>query len=251
MPHKTKLLLVLVVIATASLACATILGEDPTATPEPPPPTSPPEPPPPTATTPAQSTNPEPTEESSLPSTGNVLFQDDFSDPTSGWDNYSDSDGGTDYANGAYLISVYTDTYFYWANPYRTFQDVNIEVDTDMLSEEEDNQYGIICRHADIDNFYALVISGDGFAAIRKRSQGGELEYIADWEENAAINTGMAANHLRAECVGDHLSLYVNGVLVIETFDSDILTGDVGLLAGTFSATQAEVLFDNFVVTSP
>ena len=248
MAHKMKLLMILVVIAAASLACATLF-EEPTATPEPPPPTNTPEPPPPTATTPPE---PEPTEDTSSPQpSGNVLFQDDFSNPESGWDRYDDTDGLTEYVDGAYLIGVYTDTYFYWANPYRTFQDVIIEVDAEVLTTEEDNQYGIVCRHADVDNWYLLVISGDGYAAIRKRYLGGDLEYLADWVVSEAINTGMAANQLRAECVGDRFSLYVNGILAVEAFDSDILTGDVGLLAGTFSANQTEVLFDNFVVSSP
>jgi len=246
MPPKMKFLLVLVVLAATSLACATLLGEDPTPTSQP----LPTNPPLPTETTAPPPTQPAPTQDTSLPPS-NVLFQDDFSNPESGWDRYDDSDGVTDYMNGAYMIGVYTDTYFYWANPYRTFQDVVVEVDAELMTSEEDNQFGIICRHADVDNWYVLVVSGDGYASIRKRFLGGELEYIADWEESEAINTGMAPNRLRAECVGNRLSLFVNGVLAVEAFDSDISTGDVGLLAGTFSATQAEVLFDNFIVSSP
>ncbi|HAY85380.1 MAG TPA: hypothetical protein DCY42_10805 [Chloroflexi bacterium] len=238
MQHKTKLFLMLVAVVAASLACATFSGNDPAPT------IAPTNPPPPTATAPPPTATTPPTDD-------RFLFQDDFSDPNSGWDRFSDEGGGTDYLNGGYLIGVYTDVYFYWANPYRTFQDVIIEVDAELITDEEDNQYGIVCRQTDIDNWYVLVISGDGYASIRKRFLGGDLEYLTDWVESSAINTGMASNKLRAECVGNRLSLYVNGVLAIEAFDSDLVSGDVGLLAGTFSATQTEVMFDNFTVSNP
>jgi len=181
----------------------------------------------------------------------NILFEDDFSNSNSGWDQYSDDAGLTDYENGAYKIGIYTDTYFYWANPYQNFGDVIVEVEAQKTSGGDDMQYGIICRHLDVDNWYALVISGDGFAAIRKRYQGSDLDYIADWVEVGAINTGNSTNNLRAECVGSRLSLYVNGTLAVEANDGDISSGDVGLMAGTFDQSSTEVLYDNFVVRKP
>jgi hypothetical protein len=184
-------------------------------------------------------------------SSANILFEDDFSNPESGWDRYSDAEGLTDYDNGAYKIAVYTDTLFYWANPYQTFGDVIVEVQGMKVSGGDDMQYGIICRHQDIENWYALVISGDGWAAIRKRYLGSDLDYIVDWTQTASVNTGNATNNLRAECVGSRLSLYVNGTLALEINDADLVSGDVGLIAGTFDQMDTEVLFDNFVVRQP
>jgi len=188
---------------------------------------------------------------SSPADTANILFQDDFSNENSGWDRYSDEEGYTDYENGTYKIGVYTDTMFYWANPYESFNDVIIEVQAMKISGGDDMQYGIVCRHLDVDNWYVLVISGDGYASIRKRFQGSELDYIADWVQDPSVNTGNSANELRAECVGSRLALYVNGDLAIEINDSDIPSGDVGLMAGTFDQASTEVLFDNFVVRMP
>jgi hypothetical protein len=182
---------------------------------------------------------------------GNILYEDDFSNPNSGWDQYSDGEGYTDYENGTYKIGVYSDTLFYWANPYENFKDVVIEVQAQKISGADDMQYGIICRHEDVDNWYALIISGDGFAAIRKRYNGSELEFITDWAEVSAINTGNTGNNLRAECIGNQLSLYVNGTLAISATDGDITSGDAGLMAGTFDQPSTEVLFDNFVVKKP
>lgn len=184
-------------------------------------------------------------------SDGNILYEDDFSNPDSGWDQYNDGEGFTDYDNGTYKIGVYNDTLFYWANPYENFTDVIIEVQAQKVTGGDDMQYGIICRHEDVDNWYALIISGDGFAAIRKRYNGSELDFVTDWAEVSAINTGNAGNNLRAECIGSQLSLYVNGTLAISANDGDITSGDAGLMAGTFDQASTEVLFDNFVVKKP
>lgn len=180
-----------------------------------------------------------------------ILFEDDFSNENSGWDRFSDEEGYTDYENGAYKIAVYTDTMFYWANPYENFNDVIVEVQAQKVSGGDAIQYGIICRHQDVENWYLLMITADGYAAIRKRYQGSDLEYILEEVPVDSINTGSGTNNLRAECVGSRLSLYVNGVLAVETNDSDITAGDVGLLAGTFDVPSTEVLFDNFVVRRP
>ena len=181
----------------------------------------------------------------------NILFEDDFSDTGSGWDRYEDPEGYTDYADGAYKIGVYTDTMFFWANPYQNFDDVIIEVQGQKVAGGDDMQYGIVCRHSDIDNWYALVISADGYAAVRKRYQGSDLDYVSEWVQVSNVNTGNATNKLRAECIGNRLALYVNGSLAIEATDSDIPTGDAGLMAGTFEQSTTEVLFDNFVVINP
>jgi len=254
MTVKTKLLIAIALLAAATLACASLdtLLDEPLApavpatnTPPPALPSSTPLPPPTEA--------PAPTEEPAEPADdfGNALFADDFSDPASGWDSFSNNEGVTDYADGSYKIGVNSESLFFWANPYQNFSDVAIEVIATKSSGGDDVQFGIICRHQDTENFYALVITADGYAAIRKRLQGGELTYIAEWAESPVINQGSATNLLRAECVGDRLALFANGVLLLEVFDSDLQTGDVGLLAGTFSEAQVEVLFDNFVVTAP
>jgi hypothetical protein len=184
-------------------------------------------------------------------SEGNILYEDDFSNDSSGWDVYSDEDGATEYYEGVYRITVNTESMFYWANPYKDFEDVIIEVTASKSTGGDDMQYGIICKHTDIDNWYALIITADGYAAIRKRYQGSDLDFITDFVEAPMVNTGRATNSLRAECVGSRLALYVNGELAIETNDSDLTGGDAGLMVGTFEQPFAEALFDNFVVRKP
>ena len=92
-------------------------------------------------------------------------------------------------------------------------------------------------------------ISSDGFAVIGKVT-GGETEYLSSekMEPSDAIRQGAANNHIRADCIGDILTLYVNGQQVATATDSSFSSGDVGLIAGTFDISNTEINFDNFVV---
>lgn len=183
----------------------------------------------------------------------NVLFQDDFSDVNSGWDRSAFDSGATDYENDAYRIVVSQPSYSVWANPYQSFTDVRVEVDATKSAGPDLNEFGIICRYRDENNFYVGVLGSDGFYGFWKRYGGAELEPIGDGFQEAsdAINLGGSRNHIRLDCIGDTLSLYANGTLVFEVHDADITSGDVGLYAGTFDEAGTDILFDNFFVYQP
>jgi hypothetical protein len=65
------------------------------------------------------------------------------------------------------------------------------------------------------------------------------------------IAQGNAVNQLRADCVGNRLSLYVNQQKFAEVEDSDFTIGDVGLMTGAYQTPGVEVHFDNFYVIKP
>ena len=182
----------------------------------------------------------------------NVLFSDDFSDPDSGWDRVQAEEGVTDYENGQYRIFVDQSQHDYWANPGLSFTDVQIEADATKIGGPDDNDFGLICRYQDVENFYAFLISSDGYYAIMKYSDGGSETLGSDGMLSTdAVLQGDTTNHLRADCVGDALSLYANGELVHSVSDSTFASGDVGLIAGTFEDPGADIVFDDFVVFQP
>lgn len=182
-----------------------------------------------------------------------IIFEDDFSDPGTGWDIHTDINGSTDYNNGGYLISSNVDQYFLWSNPGLSFNDVIIEVDATKIGGGDDNQFGVICRYRDENNFYLLSISSDGFYSIRKRIGGANLEFINSdgWLDSPNILQGNSLNKIHVECVGSRLTLIANGIILMEVNDSDISFGDVGLFGGTVAAENTEILFDNFEVIEP
>lgn len=182
----------------------------------------------------------------------NVLFQDDFSDTSSGWDRTTSSTGTTDYQDGGYHIFVDPEYSSVWANPGRSFSDVRVEVEGHKIGGVDDNEYGVICRYQDVDNFYAASISSDGYFAIIKLT-GGDFGYLGAeaMQPSDVINLGSSSNTIRFDCVGSTLTLYVNGTQLISASDSAFTSGDVGLYAGTFGTPGIDILFDNFVVYRP
>ncbi len=164
-----------------------------------------------------------------------------------------ESDYYTDYYNGGYRIVVYTDMSDSWANPSgQSYADVSIEVDATKNGGPDDNDFGVICRYQDVDNFYYGLVSSDGYYGIMKVVDASSEQLgNSELQSSATINQGSATNQIRLVCAGDELSLYVNGQLVDQQVDSTFEQGNVGLLAGTYDIPGTDILFDNFSVTRP
>ena len=181
-----------------------------------------------------------------------VLFQDDFSDTSSDWDRVDVEEGITDYGDGVYRIFVNTDNTDQWANPDQDFTDTTIEVEATKVGGPDDNDFGVICRYDDTENFYFFIISSDGFYAAGKVIDGTqELLSDSDMLENDAINIGNVTNNIQVDCVGSRLTFSVNGTQLVAVEDTAFSSGDVGLIAGTFDTPGADIYFDNFVVREP
>jgi hypothetical protein len=183
---------------------------------------------------------------------GMLLFQDDFSSPNSGWNRYRGDTYISDYHDGMYHIAVFEKNIEAWALPGFDFTDVIIAVAVTSLDGPEDNAYGILCRYSDTENFYFFVISSDGYSGIGL-SYKGKREILTGESmlPSEAILKGSATNLIQAECVGNQLSLSVNGTTVNQVQSDKLTTGDVGLIAGSYEDEGTEVFFDNFVVKNP
>jgi hypothetical protein len=129
---------------------------------------------------------------------------------------------------------------------------VIIEVDATKVAGPDDNDFGVICRYQDENNFYFFEISSDGYYSVGKYKEN-QLELIGmqQMQTSDAIRQGQATNRIRASCIGSLLSLSVNGHKLIEVEDIEFSTGDVGLIAGTFETPGTDILFDNFTVIKP
>jgi hypothetical protein len=185
--------------------------------------------------------------------TPKILFFDDFSDPTSGWDQVDETDYTTNYYDGAYRIKIDTEMSDSWANPgVREFTDVIVEVTATKNSGPEDNDFGLICRYQDTNHFYYGVISSDGYYGILKvTSESTDILGHDNLVYSDLIKQGSVTNTLRFECVGNELTLFTNEQLLDKQIDSEYSTGNVGLIAGTYNTPGADILFDNFTVYSP
>lgn len=186
----------------------------------------------------------------SMPS-GSVLFQDNFAQPSSGWDRLKAAEGIMDYDGGGYRILVNSLNTNFWSTPHKNFADVRLEVDAGKLGGPDENRIGLICRFTGND-YYFFLISSDGFYGIGIYINGqAVLLGQTEMQANSNIKTGLAVNHLRGDCAGDTLTFYVNGFQMASVKDSILKSGDVGILAGTFSQPGVDVILDNFVALKP
>ena len=187
----------------------------------------------------------------------NILFKDDFSQTTSGWDVHVGSEETTNYDAGQYLIAVEQASVDVWAQARLDLTGLTLEVDATYAAGPVNNEYGVLCRYTregDQSRFYFFLISSDGYYAMGKvvKNQRTILNPTGDWQPAAAIQTDLdAVNHLSAACHGGHLSFSVNGTLLGEFDDAELTHGDIGLIAGTFDEPGVKIHFDNVVVKKP
>lgn len=183
------------------------------------------------------------------------LFFDDFNGELNcGWSTYSRG-GVAAIENASMQITVSQPGQLWWTNPGRNFDDITITTEARQVSGPDDNAYGIICRYQNEENFYAFLISGDGYYSIAKYQSGAEnVVYLTEngqFQLSDAIHTGVATNEMRATCEGNQLSFEVNGVPLVTVADPTFVTGDIGLAAGTLEAGSVVVEFDNVRATTP
>jgi hypothetical protein len=186
---------------------------------------------------------------------GMTYYHDDFSNPASGWDQVNAADGATEYADGQYRLYSALPNYLLWANPQKVFpEDVVIDVRATKKNGPDNNAFGILCRYQDARNYYALAITSDGQAGIAKvqNGQGPSLISGAHMEPAKGIEKGNSVNLLRAECVGNNLMLYANGVLVATATDNTFLSSsDAGLWLESYDDPGTEIFFNDFTVRHP
>jgi hypothetical protein len=139
----------------------------------------------------------------------------------------------------------------FWATPSKDFADARVEVDAGKLGGPDENRIGLICR-SDGKDYYFFIISSDGYYGLGIFKDG--LARLLGQDQmtvSEAVRKGVAVNHLRMDCQGDGLTGFANGFQVAKAHDAALKHGDVGLLAGTFKQTGADIVFDNFVVFAP
>ena len=181
-------------------------------------------------------------------SSSNVLFQDDFSDPSSGWYLKSTKKIVLEYLDGEFRVYVdnESDPYSYQTTFIELNHDnVRNEVDVRRVSGSDSASAYLICRQVDEDNFVYGEVDFQGEASIGTFINNSE-EVLADEEGVPGLQEG--SNRLRMDCIGKTISLYVNGTQVASA-DVNRLSGSmIGFAAGGSGDGETDFRFDNFVV---
>jgi len=187
-----------------------------------------------------------------VPPTGQILYQDQFDDPNSGWTTGDYDTGIYRYTDGYYSILANEKDLMEWGIMGGFFADAAIEVDVlpVYLPKDNNNAFGVLCRAQPDGDGYAFRISGDGYYSIY-RVTGDDFTPLVDWTESSVILQGGQSNHLKVVCNQMELLFLVNGTIIASVEDATFDRGDVGLIATTYEDDPTEIFYDNLKVTQP
>jgi len=179
-----------------------------------------------------------------------VLFSDDFSTESSGWDVFTYGGDWAAYENGWFHIrdSLAAGTTHSLAN--RNFTDFIIEVDMKLIAGTDDNWQSVMFR-VNGNSYYSAEISADGWYEMQLWLNGTLHMLVVPTQSIHILQGQGVVNSVRIECVGSRLSLSVNGHLLAEVTDGSLQSGDIGLEVNALNVTFTEVAFDNLVVYAP
>ncbi len=183
------------------------------------------------------------------PVPGDLLYSEDFSSSKSGWTYTSDEYFMKSFKNGIYHLTVVPADYWTWVGgPSRlNFTDFILEIEATKEEGPDDNVFGIVVRKIDVDNYYAFLLSSDGYYQIAKK-ENNSWSYVSEWVKSSDIKTGNSTNLIKVTAKSDKLALYANGVKLTDYNDSSFAYGGVGLYVGTQSEGNVTIGFDNLKV---
>jgi hypothetical protein len=81
-------------------------------------------------------------------------------------------------------------------------------------------------------------------------NEDGTLEYLVEGSAPAGVIQADKTNRVTADCIGETLTLYVNGAQLAQVQDDTFTSGAVGMTAGTQLVANFSALFDDFVLFS-
>jgi tetratricopeptide (TPR) repeat protein len=180
-----------------------------------------------------------------------LMHEDDFSNPASGWPQESFAEYEYDYEDGEYhiLAKQLGGSTYVLNQDTGPFTDFTLEIDARLVSGPVENGYGVIFRAQQSDDFYCFMVSGNGFYNVWKWLDD-NYTYLQEWTESGFINEGNSTNHLKVVCQGSQIEVYANGHYLTTVIDDSFTGGCLGVVAGA-SEFEAHAAFDNIKVYSP
>ena len=196
-----------------------------------------------------------------------VVLEDDFSDPASGFTVSQNDTGSLGYADGGYVIDALGAGTFKVSDTdldgeaflggVSSLGDVRLEVDVVKAADEGPALMGLVCRLVtDVPGYYAALFDDDGYWQIRRF--GGTVEVLAESTPETMLRDvgDEGGDRLRLDCVdgpqGATVAMYLDGDLVGEAVDpSPLPAGSAGMAAGPRGASiRGAARFDDLRVAT-
>jgi hypothetical protein len=184
-----------------------------------------------------------------------ICFQDDFSNPDSGWPMVGDANHNWTYHNGEYHLSINTaGSQSRVMSPAGRYTDFVLEVSAHHAPYPWGDYYALVFGIADYwISWYEFRVNSEYRNYSIWKYSSGSWTALKGLTGSVYINGGSFLNRLKVERSGSTISVYVNGYYLDTVYDGS-LTGPrkVGLGGSAYSGgpTPIEIHFDNFQVCS-
>src|SRR5215216_2335851 len=183
----------------------------------------------------------------------NVLYQDDFTNPATGWpeekfDNYFIGYHEPEYYHVEITGANYKTSVF--EPEKQSFGDVTIEMKVLTVSAktaaEGDFNYGIVFRRSG-DQYYAFTISPRTKKWYVLKSSPNQLAILKEGTEES-IHDLDVDDTLRVDAQGSDFFFHINDRPVDQVSDPDYASGEVGLYVQTFDSPGVHIHFDSLAI---
>jgi hypothetical protein len=220
MKSNIKIILAIVCLALAALACQAIGG--------------------------GESAGP-----SAPPGVGDVLLSDDFS--SAQWDTGTDADSAVEYANEALQMIVSKENFFVWSTPDDVdYENVHMEVTVVNKGTDSTTAFGFMCNKSTGNDFYYFAMTPAGQYAIAKAAEGQIDLFLTnndEWADSDLIAVNASSYRVGADCGRGTLTLYVDGQEIASVTDSSYTSGTIALFTWSGKMPNStDVSFDDFLM---
>ncbi len=180
-------------------------------------------------------------------------YFDDFSNPGSGWQILNNQNAQLGYSGGEYFIRNKVSELRVVQAPANFANQYAVEVDARWDSANIGYEYGLLFGQTSFPiPVYRFVVDPINQRYRLKYHNGSSWQCVNGpdpcWTNSSSINPNSASNHLKAECNGTTISLYVNNQLLWQGNGPTSCEGRVGLVTQALSP-PAIAYFDNFQVS--
>lgn len=182
-----------------------------------------------------------------------VLYQDDFTNPATGWtdrtfDNYFIGYHEPEYYHVEIAGTNYKTTVF--EPEKRSIQDATVELqvftNSAKTAPEGDFRYGLALRRSG-DQYYAFTVSQRTKQWAVLKSSPNELVTLQEGTE-PGINDLDIGDLLRVDAQGSNFFFHINGRLIAQVTDADYASGEVGFYVETFDSPNTHIHFDTLTI---
>lgn len=181
------------------------------------------------------------------PGIGQLLLEDDFSDPLF-WPTGKSADGSVQVSNGRLsLVLNATRSYLFSLRNSPIFGDFYAEITATTNFCGTEDEYGLLVRGLDGDHF-RFALSCDGRAKV-DRFHNGSLSRQVGWVSSGAIPAvAPASSRLGVWAAGSQMHFFVNDMYLFSITDSLLFRGAVGAFVHTAGEGDVSVTFGDLKV---